>query len=31
MGFEEHRWVMVRHTDDHVHVVVCRVSDEGKV
>lgn len=22
---------MVRHADDHVHVVVCRVSDEGKV
>ena len=20
---------MVRHADDHVHVVVCRVSDEG--
>ena len=23
--------MMVRHADDHVHVVVCRVSDEGKV
>lgn len=31
MGFEEHPWVMVRHADDHVHVVVCRVSDEGAV
>lgn len=31
MGFAEHPWVMVRHADDHVHVVVCRVSDEGKV
>lgn len=31
MGFEEHPWLMVRHADDHVHVVVCRVNDEGKV
>lgn len=31
MGFAEHPWVMVRHADDHVHVVVCRVSDEGQV
>lgn len=31
MGFAEHPWVMVRHADDHVHVVVCRVSDEGRV
>ena len=31
MGFAEHPWVMVRHADDHVHVVVCRVSDEGTV
>lgn len=31
MGFEEHPWVMVRHADDRVHVVVCRVSDEGTV
>ncbi|PZP27262.1 MAG: mobilization protein [Kocuria rhizophila] len=31
MGFAEHPWVMVRHADDHVHLVVCRVSDEGKV
>lgn len=23
--------MMVRHADDHVHVVVCRVSDEGTV
>lgn len=30
-GFREHPWVMVRHADDHVHVVVCRVSDEGTV
>lgn len=31
MGFAEHPWVMVRHADDHVHVVACRVSDEGQV
>lgn len=31
MGFEEHPWVMVRHGDDHVHIVVSRVSDLGEV
>ncbi|MCT2362338.1 hypothetical protein M3694_11495 [Kocuria marina] len=31
MGFEEHPCVMARHADDRVHVVVCRVSDEGTV
>lgn len=31
MGFAEHPWVMVRHGDDHVHLVVCRVNDVGEV
>lgn len=31
MGFEDHPWVMVRHGEDHVHIVVSRVSDEGQV
>lgn len=31
MGFEEHPWAMVRHGDDHVHIVLCRVSDAGQV
>lgn len=31
MGFEEHPWVMVRHGEDHVHLVVSRVSDLGEV
>lgn len=31
MGFAEHPWVMVRHGDDHVHLVVSRVSDTGEV
>jgi hypothetical protein len=31
MGYEEHPWVMVRHGDDHVHIVVSRVSDTAQV
>ena len=31
MGFEEHPWAMVRHGDDHVHIVLCRISDAGQV
>ncbi|WP_394253718.1 relaxase/mobilization nuclease domain-containing protein [Arthrobacter pityocampae] len=31
MGYEEHPWAMVRHGDDHVHIVVSRVSDTGQV
>lgn len=31
MGFEEHPWVMVRHGDDHVHLVVSRVDFEGQL
>ncbi|CBQ74093.1 mobilisation protein (plasmid) [Glutamicibacter arilaitensis Re117] len=31
MGYAEHPWVMVRHGDDHVHIVVSRVSDVGDV
>lgn len=31
LGYENHPWVMVRHGDDHVHVVVSRVSEEGEV
>lgn len=31
MGYAEHPWVMVRHGDDHVHIVVSRVSDLGEV
>ena len=31
MGYEEHPWVMVRHGEDHVHIVVSRVSDTGQV
>lgn len=31
MGYEEHPWVMVRHGEDHVHIVVSRVSDTGNV
>ena len=30
MGFAEHPWVMVRHADDHVHVVVWRVSARAR-
>lgn len=31
MGFEGHPWVMVRHGDDHVHLVVSRVDFEGQL
>lgn len=31
MGFENHPWVVVRHGDDHVHLVVSRVDDLGQV
>ncbi|MGP5042562.1 relaxase/mobilization nuclease domain-containing protein [Glutamicibacter ardleyensis] len=31
MSFAEHPWVMVRHGDDHVHIVVSRVDDVGEV
>jgi len=31
MGYEDHPWVMVRHGEDHVHIVVSRVSDTGQV
>ena len=31
MGFDGHPWVMVRHGEDHVHIVVSRVSDLGEV
>jgi hypothetical protein len=31
MGYEEHPWVMVRHGEDHVHIVVSRVSDVAQV
>ncbi|GEM_PF-1556999 len=31
MGVGEHPWVAVRHGKDHVHVVVSRISDDGKV
>jgi len=31
MGLEERPWVVVRHADDHVHLVASRVSDTGQV
>ena len=31
MGYEEHPWVMVRHGEDHVHIVVSRISDTAQV
>ena len=31
MGYADHPWVAVRHGNDHIHVVVSRVSDEGTV
>lgn len=31
MGYAEHPWVMVRHGDDHVHIVTSRVSETGEV
>lgn len=29
MGYQDRPWVMVRHADDHVHVVLCRQGDDG--
>lgn len=31
MGYAENPWVMVRHGDDHVHIVASRVSETGEV
>ena len=31
MGLTEHPWVAVRHADDHIHIVACRVNGDGKV
>lgn len=31
MGWADKPWVVVRHGDDHVHVVVSRVGDDGSV
>ncbi len=31
MGFDQHPWVMVRHGEDHVHIVTSRVSETGEV
>lgn len=31
MGAGHHPWVAVRHGDDHIHVVVSRVNDDGVV
>lgn len=31
MGFEDKPWVMVRHGQDHVHLVLCRVNFDGQV
>ena len=31
MGFDQHPWVMVRHEEDHVHIVTSRVSETGEV
>jgi hypothetical protein len=31
MGYVDHPWVMVRHGDDHVHIVTSRVSETGEV
>jgi len=31
MGFDQHPWVMVRHGEDHVHIVTSRVSETGVV
>ena len=31
MGFAKHPWVMVRHGEDHVHIVTSRVSETGQV
>lgn len=29
MGYDDRPWVMVRHADDHVHIVMCRQGDTG--
>lgn len=29
MGYQDKPWVMVRHADDHVHIVMCRQGDDG--
>jgi hypothetical protein len=31
MGYAQHPWVMVRHGEDHVHIVTSRVSETGEV
>jgi hypothetical protein len=31
MGLAGHPWVAVRHGDDHVHIVACRVDVQGQV
>lgn len=31
MGIEQLPWVAVRHGDDHIHLAVCRVADDGTV
>lgn len=31
MGYADNPWVMVRHGDDHVHIVASRVSETGEV
>jgi len=31
MGFDQHPWVVVRHGEDHVHIVTSRVSETGQV
>jgi hypothetical protein len=31
MGYANNPWVMVRHGDDHVHIVTSRVSETGEV
>lgn len=31
MGLAEHPWVAVRHGDDHIHIVACRVNGHRKV
>ncbi len=31
MGLAEHPWVAVRHGDDHVHIVACRVDGRGNL
>jgi hypothetical protein len=31
MGLADHPWVAVRHGDDHIHLVACRISPTGAV